>query len=74
MGEKIDRSFPVGFNTLLLGYLRPSEMIEFQSVGVMVTTMFDQLTGYLFMFLLLVFMLRFSIFTYQLPWVVCHLF
>lgn len=55
MGEKIDLSFPVGFNTLLLRYMRRSDIIEFQSVRGMVTKMLDYLTGYSFMFLLLVF-------------------
>lgn len=34
VGEKIDRRFPVGFHRLLLGYMRPSDTIGFQSVKV----------------------------------------
>ena len=37
VGEKIDLSFPAGFYTLLLGYMRQSDRIGFQSVKGMVT-------------------------------------
>lgn len=52
--EKIDLSFPAGFHTLLLGNVRQSDVIGFQSVKGMVTKV---MTGCYIqsMFLLLVF-------------------
>lgn len=32
VSKKIDLSFPTGHHMLLLGYMRPSDVIQFQSV------------------------------------------
>lgn len=39
--EKIDLSFPAGFHIFLLGKVRRSDMIEFQSIKGVVTKMIE---------------------------------